>query len=1295
MKIRKEALLRALVTLILGLSTSVLSVTHANASYDSTAGNGTIACTSGYFTVASHTVVSQTGCAGAVNIPDDVTALSSSVFADNAALTSIRIGQHLSDLGSESPPFYSNPSLATVEVDSRNTTFTVLDRVLYSTTSGQIRKLVLFPAADTRTTFTVPSGVTEIGWSAFDSDSNLTSVNLPSGLTTIGNSAFYGDTHLSSVYLPDSLNFIDDQAFQSTPNLVSLEFGTGLLSNSQTFMSDSFDPTLKSISIRTGATSIGFTKFANLIGVEQLTIPNTVTSIGVGAFQFMTDLKTVTFQSGSTLGIINNYAFWGDSSLTAINVPSSVTAIGNQVFQDNTSLTSVTLHEGLTTLGNQVFKNCNKLTSVHLPDSITNLGFSIFQQDPKIISINIPDGVTSIDGGTFDGITDSLASLEIGSGVASIASYTFQSLSNLAQITVKPANATFSSSNGVLFDKTQATLFLYPPKKTDLTYSIPNTVTSFTQTQYPFIGVAHLTSLSIPAALTSLGANPFYNLTELASIDVNSGNANYSSDSGVLFNKTKSTLLLYPSAKGNPTYSIPLGVATVDDNAFTSVRNLVSISIPNSVSALGPGPFWDCNQLSSVTVDSSNTTYRSEDGVLIDRAQQSLLLYPHGKTASSYTLPNSVVTFDQVAFIGVSRLTSLILPDNVTSIPSYSLQGMDNLSSIVIGNGVTSIPSNMFSGLNSLASVSIGNGVTSIGDNAFVWVTSLTSVTLGDHVESIGAAAFDGTSISTISIPASVTSISSDLTFANNPFLKTVFLNSCTSEIRSMPRGTQFQNNGTIEFVSSTPCNLAGGVHSVTSATPSGTLSLPRVLTFPPTRYGQSSTLTFTVSNIGSAALNPFGPKSFDSNTLPDFTYQTNCPQNSLAAGSSCTVSLTFTPVLADVEQFDLQGVLYWNGYSNGPDVGQNLYGQIDEALVAGHSISISQGVHGTITSSVSGLISDGDTPTYTFTPDAGYQLDAASVDGSTISTGLTSGQIRTYTFSSVTSDHTITASFKLLVSTQNSSPSVSITRTSETSQRAVISRTLSSATLPSTTVLPNVTLRFTDLIDTGTVTVTQVANPTTTAATPFDISRAKILDIQVSGISGNVTVCIDGNSSDQIYHFSGGQWVELSSRTYLNGQVCGITSSFSPFAVGSLMPVMVPDPLQQSKIASFAPITAVTGTATPIMINGTFIEKVSAIQVNGVGLAAGSWIQTPTSVSFTMPGKTAGEYQIQLYNGSAPVMKVQNFTFTAPVIAVPKPVPAATAKPKVIYIQCVKPGKGTRTAYGVNPVCPAGFTKK
>jgi len=255
-------------------------------------------------------------------------------------------------------------------------------------------------------------------------------------------------------------------------------------------------------------------------------------------------------------------------------------------------------------------------------------------------------------------------------------------------------------------------------------------------------------------------------------------------------------------------------------------------------------------------------------------------------------------------------------------------------------------------------------------------------------------------------------------------------------------------------------------------------------------------------------------------------------------------------------------------------------------------------------------------------------------------------------------------------------------------------------ARIPATSNLPATTLNFSENAP-AQVTVAPVALPASELALPFTISRSmKIVDIQISGtFSGTATVCLDGASTDHLFHFTGtpAAWIELPSRAYVNGQVCGITDSFSPFTAAPPIAAAItaaPDPVQQSKIASLSILTAVAQTSAPVVILGTFIEKVAAIHISGTPLSTNSWTQTPTSISFTMPAQIKGVYQIQIYNGSAPVLDVQTFTFIGSEIQV-SPKPGPIVKPKVTYIRCVKPGRGTRIAYGINPSCPVGYVKK
>ena len=151
--------------------------------------------------------------------------------------------------------------------------------------------------------------------------------------------------------------------------------------------------------------------------------------------------------------------------------------------------------------------------------------------------------------------------------------------------------------------------------------------------------------------------------------------------------------------------------------AFSSFTSLTSITISDSVISIGMDAFWGCSGMTSITI------------------------------------PDSVTSIGETAFSGCSSLTSITIPDNVTSIGDFAFTGCSNLVSIIIPDSVTSIGDGTFTDCRSMTSVSFGDGVTSIGDFVFEGCTRLISVTIGKNVNSIGDWAFsDGVNPEGISL---------------------------------------------------------------------------------------------------------------------------------------------------------------------------------------------------------------------------------------------------------------------------------------------------------------------------------------------------------------------------------------------------------------------------------------------------------------------------------------------------------------------------------------------------------------
>ena len=280
-----------------------------------------------------------------------------------------------------------------------------------------------------------------------------------------------------------------------------------------------------------------------------------------------------------------------------------------------------------------------------------------------------------------------------------------------------------------------------------------------------------LTSVTIPSSVTSIGSWAL-GCSGLTAITVDPANPSYSSLNGVLFDKALATLLQYPPGLGGG-YTIPSGVTSIGDYAFSGCVGLTSVAIPYNVTGIGVGAFESCSALTEITVAPANPSYSSLNGVLFDRALATLLQYPAG-LAGEYAIPSGVTSIGDYAFSGCSGLTSITIPSSVTSIGEAAFMSCTSITGITIPGSVTSIGWFTFLGCSSLSSITIPSSVTGIGNNAFEFCYGLTNVTIGSGVTSIGNNAFDLCGLTSVTIPSSVTNIG-DYAFASCPNLISVF----------------------------------------------------------------------------------------------------------------------------------------------------------------------------------------------------------------------------------------------------------------------------------------------------------------------------------------------------------------------------------------------------------------------------------------------------------------------------------------------------------------------------------------
>lgn len=331
----------------------------------------------------------------------------------------------------------------------------------------------------------------------------------------------------------------------------------------------------------------------------------------------------------------------------------------------------------------------------------------------NISSLILPSGLLSIEYGAFY-YSEDLENIFISESVINIGDDVFQGCNKLREVIVDEANSIYLSMGGVLYNKDKTELIQYPAGRQESSFEIPSSVTFFEN---------YILSMA----------------EKLEDIYVEEGNSVYSSMDGVLYNKDKTKLILYPGGKLISSYEIPNSVITIGEYAFNDCNNLKgvtfqeptqliniedyafgynsgleTITIPASVTSIGNTVFYMAESLEEIKVDNTNNNFSDIDGVLFNKDKSILLEYPKGRSSSSYEVPSNTVRIASYAFSRSNNIVTITFkePSKATTIEIGAFSSSDNIESIVLPASITNISEYAFHWCDKLKSITIGEGVT-------------------------------------------------------------------------------------------------------------------------------------------------------------------------------------------------------------------------------------------------------------------------------------------------------------------------------------------------------------------------------------------------------------------------------------------------------------------------------------------------------------------------------------------------------------------------------------------------------